>query len=281
MPRQSLVRTAITAALVAGLLAPELPAQRRARTLEDSREEWLEDCQDDRRSRRHVVCEVRESGWHQAGGQSVSADASPNGGVTVRGWDRDSVHVVVKLRAESSSEEAARELAASVRVESARGRIAADGPPQRRVGGWSVSYDIWVPAQTDVDAESQNGPISAFDVEGTIRLATANGPLTVRRLAGDVRARTRNGPLFVELDGARWSGAGLDAETANGPLDLVVPDRYSARLEAGTINGPMMVGFPVTVQGRIGRSRLSTTLGEGGPLIRAVTTNGPATLRRN
>jgi hypothetical protein len=112
-------------------------------------------------------------------------------------------------------------------------------------------------------------------------MSTQNGPMVVRRLAGDVRARTQNGPLVVELDGRRWQGAGLDAETSNGPLVLEVPDGYSAQLETGTINGPMIVGFPVTVQGRIGRSRLHTTLGGGGPPVRAVTTNGPATIRRS
>jgi hypothetical protein len=45
----------------------------------------------------------------------------------------------------------------------------------------------------------------------------------------------------------------------------------------------MDIGFPITVQGRIGmgsRRRITTTLGSGGPTIRAVTTNGPAVIRK-
>ena len=42
----------------------------------------------------------------------------------------------------------------------------------------------------------------------------------------------------------------------------------------------MRIDFPITVQGRIGRS-LSTDLGNGGQTIRATTTNGGVEIRRN
>jgi hypothetical protein len=83
----------------------------------------------------------------------------------------------------------------------------------------------------------------------------------------------------VQLEGERWAGAGLDAQTTNGPVTIDVPDRYSARLETGTTNGPISLGFPVMVQGRIGR-RIETTLGDGGPTVRAITTNGPLVVRK-
>jgi hypothetical protein len=39
------------------------------------------------------------------------------------------------------------------------------------------------------------------------------------------------------------------------------------------------VDFPVTVQGRL-RGHLETTLGSGGPKLRAMTTNGGVTIRQ-
>jgi hypothetical protein len=68
----------------------------------------------------------------------------------------------------------------------------------------------------------------------------------------------------------------------NGPIELGIPEGYSAHLEFGTVNGPMTLDFPltVTIQGRVGR-RITTVLGKGGPPIRAITTNGPVALRRN
>ena len=113
-------------------------------------------------------------------------------------------------------------------------------------------------------------------------LTAYNGPISLTGVGGDVRARTTNGPLDIELVGARWEGAGLDAETTNGPVSLAIPDNYSAQLEFGTVNGPMTIGFPltVTIQGKVGR-RITTRLGAGGAPIRVVTTNGPVEIQRN
>ena len=81
------------------------------------------------------------------------------------------------------------------------------------------------------------------------------------------------------MDGDRWAGEGLDVETTNGGIELVLPEGFSAELETGTVNGGLDIDFPVTVQGRIGR-RLTTTLGQGGPRIRAFTTNGGVSIVR-
>jgi hypothetical protein len=71
------------------------------------------------------------------------------------------------------------------------------------------------------------------------------------------------------------------SETANGPISLRIPENYSAMLETGTVHGPMSIGVPmtVTINGRITR-RVATQLGSGGPSIRVVTTNGPASVHR-
>jgi hypothetical protein len=45
------------------------------------------------------------------------------------------------------------------------------------------------------------------------------------------------------------------------------------------VNGGLDLGFPITVQGNVGR-RLTTQLGAGGATIRAITTNGGVSVRR-
>ena len=246
--------------------------------------DWMENCRDsdgDRNTRgRH--CEERTMGWRAGSGQLIAVDASPNGGVTVSGWDRDSVHVIVKISARAGSDEEARELAGQIRVTREGGELTADGPASRRYASWNVSYEIYAPTRTDLRLSTQNGPLQVEDLTGRMELDVHNGPLSLQHLGGDVRARAQNGPLHVELIGTRWDGVGLDASTQNGPIVLEVPEGYNAELETGTVNGPMEFGFPVTVQGRFGgrNRRLNTRLGTGGPQIRAVTTNGPAVLRR-
>ena len=70
------------------------------------------------------------------------------------------------------------------------------------------------------------------------------------------------------------------AETSNGPLTLEIPERYNAQLETGTVNGPFTSDIPLSVRLSGRRTqRIEATLGSGGPPVRAVTTNGPVTIR--
>ena len=246
---------------------------------------WLEHCSDqswgyDDRAR---FCEERTMGWRAQSGLTLAVDASPNGGVSVTGWDKDSVAVLVRVQTQGDDSAEARDIARQIRVTNDNGTLRAEGPSMRRHSGWSVSFVIMAPRRVDLSLDTQNGPLEIENVMGRIRLSAQNGPLSLQDVAGDVQARAQNGPLHVALTGTRWEGTGLDAETQNGPLVLEVPEGYNAQLETGTINGPMDIGFPIMVQGRIGmggRRRITTTLGSGGTLIRAVTTNGPAVIRK-
>jgi hypothetical protein len=98
-------------------------------------------------------------------------------------------------------------------------------------------------------------------------------------VGGDVRGRTTNGGLKIQLSGSRWDGAGLDVATTNGGITFVLPDDFNAELESATTNGSLSVDFPITVTGRIDR-RLRTQLGAGGPLLRAITTNGGVSIKK-
>lgn len=221
-------------------------------------------------------CEVRETGLRATGAYAV--DAGENGGVVVRGWEGDSalLRAVVKTRADTDSAAAA--LAREIRLVT-DGTIHAEGPASARGGSWWVTFELYVPRRSDLTLETHNGPIAVRDVSGRMQLRAVNGPLALTRVGGDVHGRTTNGPLAVRLGGAKWEGAGLDAETSNGPVTISVPASYSAHLVAGTVNGPFMLDIPMTLQGRIGR-RIETDLGSGGAPVRAVTTNGPLIVRR-
>jgi len=272
-------------ALLVLTLPDLLLAQRgRSRSVRDEAErDWVAECRDHGDDSRERFCEERPMGWAARAGERLDVDAGPNGGVRVIGWDRDSVDVRVRIGATARTEADARAIAQRIQVSRSGSALRADGPDTGRRESWWVSYVIRAPRRMDLDLETVNGPLGVADVAGRMRLDVVNGPLSLDNVGGDVQARAQNGPLRVTLAGSRWDGAGLDAETVNGPLTLDVPDGYNAQLVTGTRNGPMDLGFPVTVQGRLGaggRRHLETTLGSGGPTIRAVTTNGPATLRR-
>lgn len=261
-------------ALRLALLTLVLPATAAAQQTDD---EWLRNC--DRNDERLVsFCDVRVQSLGAL--SAVAVDASPNGGVQVIAWDRPEVEVHSRIQARARSVDDARALAEQVDVRIDGERIGSDGPESERNAQWHVSFVVFVPARIDVTAESVNGPMSVAGVSGRMDLRTVNGPLTLRDVSGDVQARTQNGPLSVRLAGTRWNGTGLDAETSNGPLIIEIPDGYNAQLETGTVNGPMSSDVPLSVRFEGRRSqRIQATLGDGGPPVRAVTTNGPVTIR--
>jgi hypothetical protein len=223
-------------------------------------------------SDRAGVCEVRELTLPSSG--SLTIDASPNGGISVEGTPRFDVHVRARVVATAATEERARQLASTVRVQPAGDRIAAEGPSGlERPESWSVSYEVAVPMQMSLALTSTNGGVSVRDVEGRIEFRTTNGGIRLANVAGEVRGRTTNGGVDIDLDGATWRGEGLDVQTTNGGVRIAIPENYSARLEARTVNGGLKSDFPVMMSGRVNRD-IETTLGAGGAPIRVRTSNG-------
>ena len=255
-----------------------VPTALRSQSAADAR--WMAQCRDHEDAWRARACEVRVVSLAKGG--VITVDPGRNGAAAVEGWDRDTIEVHARIQAEGATDGDAAALAHAIKVVTSGTTIGAEGPDAGRRQSWSVSIIVYAPRHSDLKLDTYNGPIGVRDITGRMTLTAYNGPMSLTAVGGDVRARTTNGPLDIELVGARWDGAGLDAETTNGPVSLAIPDNYSAQLEFGTVNGPMTIGFPltVTIQGRVGR-RISTRLGSGGAPIRVVTTNGPVEIQRN
>ena len=210
---------------------------------------------------------------------AYSVDAGLNGGVTVIGWGRDEALLRARVQTHGRSESRARSIIDQVEIHT-DGVIRAELPRSRDdEEGWSVSFELYVPRRTNLELNTNNGGIRLEEVEGSLRFSAVNGGIHLTDVAGDVRGSTQNGGLHVELGGERWRGSGLDVRTQNGGVDLQIPRDYSANLVTGTQNGGMRIDFPITVNGYVSR-RIETRLGDGGPTVRAVTTNGGVQVRR-
>jgi hypothetical protein len=262
------------------LAATTLAAQSRRDSESDA--EWLEHCRDGRYGNRWDghACEVRAVPVSR-GTRSLSIDGASLGGVSVTGWDRDSIHVSARIVGMARTQAEAERAAKEVRLSADGGTIRASGrndddDDSRQI----VSYDVYVPRHMDLDLRAHNGGLRVEGVTGRMSLETVNGGLSLDGTGGDVRARAQNGGVNVRLTGKHWEGTGLDAQTENGGVRLVVPEGYSARLETGTVNGGIRTDIPLTLSGNISR-RFSLTLGSGGAPVRATTTNGGVIIARD
>ena len=238
---------------------------------------WMQNCHNNWDNDRAHFCEVRNITLRPQ--SKLSVDGRMNGGVSFHGWDRNEVKVVAMIQASASDDGQAEALSKQITVSTDGGRIHADGPTSQGRRGWSVSYEIYVPRHSNLEAITQNGGVSAESIEGDLDFQAMNGGIRVDDVAGDVRGETTNGGVSATLSGSAWRGRGLDLRTTNGGVSLTIPHAYNARLETGTTNGGMNIDFPITVQGLIGK-RIQTQLGSGGPVVRVITTNGGVRVRQ-
>lgn len=253
-------RTPSTAAAAIVFL---LPATAAAQTAED----W---CRDVERNR---YCEVRQLNAPMRAGELV-IDVGPNGSIQVEGYSGSDVRVTARVVGRARNERVAREITQKVEVRLAAGELRASGPRTSGREGWSVSVRVQVPTATAINARTTNGSITVNATNGAVRAHTTNGSIRLSDVAGRVDARSTNGTIRVALAGGAHSLEGVQLRTTNGSVHLALPDQASARLVLSTTNGSINTDLPITVQGRVSRRQLTGTLGDGGPEIRATTTNG-------
>jgi len=223
-------------------------------------------------------CEIREQASPAVG--RLNVDAGRNGGATVKGWLRSEVLVRARVEASAETEAAAALLASQVLIDSSGGQVHATGPESADNSGWSVSYEIFVPQNTDLSLKTYNGGVTISDVRGQIRFDGHNGGVHLKRVAGDVAGATVNGGVQVELTGPMWDGRQLEVSTHNGGVDVAVPSYYSAHVQAETQSGGVQSDFPAGPEANARPRRLDFNLGSGGPLIHITTTNGHVRLKR-
>jgi DUF4097 and DUF4098 domain-containing protein YvlB len=223
-------------------------------------------------------CEIKEQVMPSSRG-AIEINPGTNGGVTIKGWNRSDMLVRAKIETAAPSDAEARGMVGQIRFANGSGHIAAEGPNSDSDHNWSVSYEIFMPHQSDFTATTHNGGVHIQDVKGVISFNTTNGGVHLARLAGHVTGRTTNGGVHVVLAGDRWDGEGLDVETTNGGIHMNVPSAYSAHVETSTVNGGLHVDFPVTVQGHITKN-LAFDIGSGGPTVRVTTTNGGVQIQK-
>ncbi len=268
------LRGALAALAIVGFIGVA-PAQKKSESSLECR-----DGRGDDRLQSH--CEIKEQTL-SAGG-IITVDGKQNGGISIKGWERNEVLVRSRIESQAPTQAEADQLAREVRVETAGLSIHAEGPQTREDYQWYVSYEIFVPRRSDLSLQAHNGGISISDVSGRIDFKTMNGGVTLRRVGGSVRGSTTNGGVHVELAGVRWDGEELNVKTTNGGVNINMPNNYSAHLETSTVNGNLSSDFPLNVplteRGRMPKD-ISVDLGSGGSPIRVTTTNGGVRVGRS
>lgn len=228
-------------------------------------------------------------------GATVRLAPGENGGVHVWGSARRDVSVTVCKFAYDDGDSA--RILAGISARPSGSELAVSGPSGER---WTAYLLVEAPQGSSLDVETENGPVGARDFDGTLELKAENGPVSLRNVSGTVTARaengpievdggsgaldleTTNGPVDVDLRGTRWDGKGLRAVTTNGPISLRLPDGFASAVRVDASRwSPVDCDAPACDRGQRRKSEDERTIlfGEGEPLVRLSTTNGPVTIR--
>ena len=130
-----------------------------------------------------------------------------------------------------------------------------------------------------VRASTGNGAVTVSDAGAGVDASSGNGRITVGTSQGPVKASTGNGAIDVRMASLRGS-EDMEFSSGNGRVTVRLPASFEGRLDLGTGHGDAYSDFPVTVQGRLQRTRLQGTVGGGGPMVRLRTGNGDVEVRK-
>jgi DUF4097 and DUF4098 domain-containing protein YvlB len=228
----------------------------------------------------------------------LRVESEMNGGLQVQGWDNDTYSVTVCKAADASSNNV-EQIFSQIKLSVENGRVSVSGPAERE--NWTVFLLVRAPKSANLELRANNGPLSIYDLDGTLVARAINGPISLQGFSGDadisaengpidltgnsgkLRLHTENGPISVSLSGDAWKGSGLEADAQNGPLTLRVPKNYqSSLLVESDGHSPMSCQASVCNDARKTWDEESRRIefGNAPAVIHLSTVNGPISVKQ-
>jgi hypothetical protein len=246
---------------------------------------------------RDASMETEERTITKADAPTLRVRPHVNGGVQVRGWDKDT-YSVTACKFAANYDGGAQRLLAQISLSVSGGEVSTTGP--RDGDDWTVYLLIRAPKAAVIDLETANGPLSFYSVDAKLTARATNGPITLRDFSGDadvrasngpitisgssgnVRIHTENGPISIDLKGTTWNGTGLTADAQNGPLTLSVPSDYKSSFSVESRNySPMSCHASICDNARKtwDDNNRRIEYGNSPAMIKLSTVNGPVSIQ--
>ena len=95
--------------------------------------------------------------------------------------------------------------------------------------GFSVSYSIEIPRETDVRSRTGSGRTDIQGIEGQIEARTGSGGVNVRDVAGNIEARSGSGSIRAESVAGNFEGS-----AGSGSIDIEFASEGSVEVSTGS-----------------------------------------------
>ena len=224
------------------------------------------------------------------------------GSITVRGANTTDCSVFATIRVQAPTEEEAAEIAEKVKIElKPAGKtltVRADKPHVKNNRSISISYQITVPMQTNIECASSYGSIETADTSGYVKAHTNYGSIDCDSINGQIQADTSYGSvdcreiisdeltvgsyygnIDIEYSDLAPSEIQANVSTSYGSIDFTAPPGFTGQVELATSYGSVKTDLPITVQGKVNSKRIKGTIGEGNGKLILKTSYGSIRIR--
>jgi hypothetical protein len=156
----------------------------------------------------------------------------------------------------------------------------------------SISYELLVPPNTQINSRTGSGDQRIGHVNGTVRAQTGSGDIQIDGAGGGLDALTGSGDIRVDavggmvkaqtgsgdVDVAQIQKADVDVQTGSGDVRLRLPADAAFTLSARTGSGSIDTNHPLQAEGRR-RNRLEGVVRGGGHRVDVTTGSGSIEIR--
>ena len=162
-------------------------------------------------------------------------------------------------------------------------------------GGWSwfsnihLKFEIKVPGNFNIDANTSGGDIKVGGVKGDIILKTSGGDIWGDRFEGNLAAKTSGGDITLFCSNAKinantsggdieleYTGQnkGIELKTSGGDIEVKVPKDFNANAELKTSGGDVDCNLTLNNVKKLSETKIDANINNGGAPLVAITSGG-------
>ncbi|HYK05006.1 MAG TPA: hypothetical protein VE974_24860 [Thermoanaerobaculia bacterium] len=167
-----------------------------------------------------------------SGVQQIRVAAAPEGGISIRGWNRSGAKLVICRYAAANTQEHATRALGAIHVSSRNGEIAVQGPQMDAKQAWWVNMTLYVPRRANVDVRAGNGAVAIRNMSGRVSAESATGGISIAQSSGKYSIRTDSGGITLD----RVTGL-VDAVSRGGAIAFKLAGTALPSIEAKTGEG--------------------------------------------
>ncbi|MCW8849689.1 MAG: hypothetical protein OQJ81_06885, partial [Melioribacteraceae bacterium] len=115
--------------------------------------------------------------------------------------------------------------------------------------------------------------------EGSVDAHTSGGGITVNEVYGAIDASTSGGSVYASITEQPKENCSLT--TSGGGITVKLAHDINVYLDAKTSGGNVQTDFPITIKGKVDRSKLNGKINDGGPKLYLRSSGGSIHIEEN